>query len=138
MSDAHTEQLGRLLAEYREQQQALLDVQSRLKDIRATATAPRRSVSVTAGHGGGVEEIKFPTAAYKRMAPAELAAALVDTIAAAQRKAADEAADLMAPHMPPGFDAKAVVAGELDPAMFEIPELGPNRSLNDLLSGPPN
>ncbi|WP_306750423.1 YbaB/EbfC family nucleoid-associated protein [Saccharothrix yanglingensis] len=124
MPSSHTEQLDQLLTQFQEQQRAMVEIQRRLREIRVTATAPRKVVSVTVGHGGHVTDVKFPTAAYKKMPPAELAGVLVDTIADAQRKAADEAAALMAPQMPPGLDAKAMFSGELDVEAFTPPESG--------------
>ncbi|XVS67709.1 YbaB/EbfC family nucleoid-associated protein [Actinosynnema sp. CA-299493] len=129
MSTPHTEQLDQLLAQFQEQQRALVETQRKLREIRATATAPRNVVAVTVGHGGLVIDVKFPTAAYKRMPPAELSAALVSTITEAQRKAATEAAELIAPQLPPGMDAKAMFSGEMDLESFVMPESGLPESL---------
>ena len=124
MPSSHTEQLDQLLTQFQQQQRAMVEIQQRLREIRVTVTAPRRVVSVTVGHGGHVTDVKLPTAAYKKMPPVELAGVLTETIANAQRKAADEAAALMAPHMPPGLDAKAMFAGELDIEALTLAESG--------------
>lgn len=132
MSTPHAEQLEQLLSQFEEQQRALVEVQRKLRAISATAVSPRKVVSVTAGHGGVIEEVKFPTAAYKRMAPVELAAVLTDTIAKAQRAATDEAAELMAPHMPPGIDAKAAFSGRIEDLGAMLPKSGIPEALRDL------
>ncbi|WP_367129241.1 YbaB/EbfC family nucleoid-associated protein [Saccharothrix sp. HUAS TT1] len=133
MSDQHTEHLEQLFAQLREQQRLMAETQQRLQEIQATVTAPRRVVSVTVGHGGRVTDVKFPTAAYKKMPPAELAGVLVDTIAEAQRKVGDEAAELLAPQMPAGLDAKAIFSGEFDAKSFVPPESGLPESLRAAL-----
>ncbi|QFZ18585.1 YbaB/EbfC family nucleoid-associated protein [Saccharothrix syringae] len=136
MSNPYSEQLSRLMAEYRETQRAMVEAQQRLRSLSVTETAPRRVVSVTVGHGGRVEDIKFPTAAYKRMPPTELASALLDAIAAAQRRAVDEAAEVMAPHMPAGVDARALLSGDVEASSFEVPQSGVSDILRDLMSDP--
>ncbi|MFI9009978.1 YbaB/EbfC family nucleoid-associated protein [Actinosynnema sp. NPDC053489] len=133
MSNPHSEHLNRLMSELRETQRAMGEAQRRLRELRVTETAPRKVVSVTVRHGGAVEDVKFPTAAYKRMPPAELAGVLVDAIAAAQRRVAEEAAEVMSPHMPAGFDAKALFTGDVDAASFEVPDSGLSDVLRDLL-----
>jgi DNA-binding protein YbaB len=101
-----------LLQEYERQRSAVTDVQRRLREVCATAVSPRHEVSVTVGGHGSVREIKFPTSAYKRMAPQDLAAVLMATVAAAQEQAADQAANIVAPMMPSGIDTRAVLSGK--------------------------
>jgi hypothetical protein len=102
------------LAQYREQVARLGETQRRLGEIACTAVAPRQAVSVTVGHGGVVTAISFPTGAYKRMAPKELAAVLMDTVHAAREMAIDEAGEILAPSLPPGLNARAMLTGQVD------------------------
>ncbi|OLR92311.1 hypothetical protein BJP25_22945 [Actinokineospora bangkokensis] len=110
------------MAHYRDQRASALDYQRRLGEVAATATSPRRVVSVTVGGQGQVTDVSFPTGAYKRMAPAELASAILSTIAEARDKALDEAADLLAPMLPPGLDARQVMRGQADIGAVLPPE----------------
>ena len=114
MSTSNAEQFEQLVAQYREQHATLRESQRRLAEIACTATAPRRTVAVTAGHGGVIKDIKFPTGAYKRMAPAELAAAVLGAITEAQEQATAEAAVVMAPSLPAGVDAAELFSGRAD------------------------
>ncbi|MFI5735650.1 YbaB/EbfC family nucleoid-associated protein [Kribbella sp. NPDC051587] len=114
MAAQQSDEIGFLEEQYRAQFAALHETQRRLREISCTASAPRQTVVVTAGHGGVVQEIKFPNGAYKRMTPIELASAVLKTIADAQQQATRAAADVMAPSLPPGVDAQKLFAGEVD------------------------
>ena len=130
MSAPLEQQLDEAMSHYRDQRAGALDYQRRLGEVAATATSPRRVVTVTVGGQGQVTDISFPTGAYKRMAPAELAAAIMSTLDEARDKALDQAADLLAPMLPPGLDARSVMRGTADigavlpaePAVFGLPE----------------
>ncbi|MEV0056809.1 YbaB/EbfC family nucleoid-associated protein [Saccharopolyspora shandongensis] len=122
MSASHAEQLEQLLAQYQRQFAEVKETQRRLREISCTVTAPRRTVAVTVGHGGVVKDIEFPTGAYKRMAPADLASAVLKVIADAQQQARREAADLMAPSLPPGVDAQKLFSGDIDIQSLLKPE----------------
>lgn len=88
-----------LTAEYRAQQAKATELHRKLKEITGTATAPRGAVKVSVGAQGDVRDIEFPTGAYKRMAPTELTAALLETIEQAKTKALDAVRELMQPEM---------------------------------------
>ncbi|SDM81315.1 YbaB/EbfC family nucleoid-associated protein [Allokutzneria albata] len=133
MSASHTEQFEHLIARYREQYEALRETQQRLREISCTATAPRQAVSVTAGHGGVIKDVKFPTGAYKRMAPNELAAAVLGAITEAQNLATAEAAEAVAPSLPEGVDARRLFAGEVDLQTLLAPEPHLSDTVRDVL-----
>ena len=114
MSAPLEQQLDEAMAHYRDQRASALDYQRRLGEVAATATSPRRVVSVTVGGQGQVTDLSFPTGAYKRMAPAELSAAILATIDEARESALDQAAELLAPMLPPGLDARQVMRGTAD------------------------
>lgn len=114
MSSPHSDQIEELRTEFRRQFAELQDTQRRLGELSCTVTAPRQVVSVTVGHGGVVKDVKFPTGAYKRMAPTELAAALLKTITDAQQQIAGQAAEVIAPTLPPGLDARKLFSGDID------------------------
>jgi DNA-binding protein YbaB len=113
-----------LRAEQRRRFEELGKTQDQLRALSHTVVAPRRVVSVTVGHGGAVKDIKFPNGAYKNLAPAELASVVLKTIKDAQDQVALEAADIIAPTLPPGMDARKLFTGEADlqavlPAVLE-------------------
>lgn len=103
-----------LMRRARERWEQAQKAQDSMRQIRATAVSPRREVSVTAVWGGGVSDIEFPTSAYKRMPAKELAALLRTTVAEAQRKVTEATADLLAPTLPEGVDAVALLSGDVD------------------------
>ncbi|HEX7305451.1 YbaB/EbfC family nucleoid-associated protein [Lentzea sp.] len=132
MSSPKSEQIEELMEQYRRQFAEISETQRKLREISCTATAARQVVAVTAAHGGAVSDIRFPVGAYKRMAPSELAAVIVKTIAEAQGMARREAAVLIAPTLPPGMDAESLLSGEADLRTFLPPEpelLGTTRDI---------
>lgn len=123
MSTGYAQQMEEALAQYQRRRKELAAFQRDAADIAVTVTAPRKVVSVTIGNGGTVKEIKFPTTAYKNLSGPELAKVLVKTIEDARSQALDKVADLLAPMLPPGLDARQVVRGsaDLDTVMPEDP-----------------
>ncbi|WP_033346214.1 YbaB/EbfC family nucleoid-associated protein [Catenuloplanes japonicus] len=101
-----------LFAEYERHRESASDLQRRLNEVSATATSPRREVTVTAGPQGALTGIAFPTGATRRLPPAELAALIMKTYADAREQVMDASAALLAPMLPPGIDAAAMVRGE--------------------------
>ncbi|WP_121008250.1 YbaB/EbfC family nucleoid-associated protein [Saccharothrix australiensis] len=112
------EQLERVLARYREQRDELEAFQRGMSAISCTATAPRQTVKVTVGNQGELTDLAFPTDAYKRMAPAELAGAILTATREARGKALDAAAELLAPLLPAGLNARDIVEGKADLASY--------------------
>lgn len=116
----HVAKLQEAIADIEAQRKKSREAHQSLKELRCTATAPRRVVAVTAAYGGEITEIKFPTSAYKKLPPAELASAVSDTIKEAQEMVLDAAAELITPALPAQFDARKMLRGE-----FEISDLIP-------------
>lgn len=123
MSTGYAQQMEEALAQYQRRRKELAAFQRDAAEIAVTVTAPRKVVSVTIGNGGTVKEIKFPTTAYKNLSGPELAKVLVKTIEDARSQALDKVAELLAPMLPPGLDARQVVRGsaDLDTVMPEDP-----------------
>jgi DNA-binding protein YbaB len=104
-----------LLHHYEEQRNQATAIQDKLNNISHTATSPRREVTVTAGHGGTLLTITFPTSAYKRLTPTELTTAITTTYNEARNKANDQAAQILQPLLPHGLNAHALIAGQAKP-----------------------
>jgi len=126
VSSSLQDQLEQTLAEYRRKRADLHEMQAKMAEMTSTATAPRNVVSATVDTHGQITGIAFPTNAYKNMAPAELAAAVRDTVRKAQTMAREELVELMEPMMPPGMSMRGKEPGKLDiDRMFpENPEDG--------------
>jgi hypothetical protein len=78
-------------------------------------------VKVTVGAQGEVKEIEFPTGAYRRMAPKELADALLNTIAEARTKALQQVGEVASAGLPQGVTIENLLQGRVDPAAV-LPE----------------
>ena len=72
--------LNELAAEQARYRQAALDAQQRMAAVSATVTSSRGLVTVTAGPQGELCDLRFNSQEYRRMAPAELAATLLETV----------------------------------------------------------
>jgi DNA-binding protein YbaB len=108
----YPERVEQAMNRYTKIREQTLEARHRMAAISSTVTAPRQVVSVTVGRHARVTAVKFPTDAYRRMAPAELAKVLMETIEAAQEKAMTEIAEIMAPMLPIGFDTQAMLRGD--------------------------
>lgn len=113
-----------LMEEYRKRRARTAELQRRIREISATAATPRQTVKVTVGAQGDLVSIEFPNSAYKRMAPNELAEAVLAVSAEAKAKATDALRELMQPELPPGLDFDDLIRGRAgskarpdDPAM---------------------
>ena len=130
MTDPHalTKELDHLLEEYRERRAAAGERQRRIQAISATAVAPRQAVKVTVGVQGDLTAIEFPTGAYKRMTPNELAEAIIGASREAKAKAMESCKELVAPMLPAGLNFLDLIQGKADlaqvlPAEPPMPDL---------------
>ncbi|GAB3005641.1 YbaB/EbfC family nucleoid-associated protein [Amycolatopsis acidiphila] len=73
-------------------------MQAELTALEATATSPDRSVTVVAGPGGAVKDIRFTDAALRQSAPA-LSAAVLATLRQAVAEAARRQAGIVEAHV---------------------------------------
>lgn len=105
------EHLESLLGEYQRQRDSLAEMQRKMRALSATATSPRREVSVTVGQNGVLTDIRFPTGAHKRLTPADLTAVIMATHLEAKESVMEQAASLLAPMLPTGVDAHSLVRG---------------------------
>jgi len=123
-----------LFAEYERQRSSLTALQERMRQVQASATAPRREVTVTVGQNGVLTGISFPSSAYRRMTPTELQAVIMQSYAEAKEQVMDRAADILAPLLPDGMDAARMVRGEAGADMY-LPPGGPRMTsgVRDLL-----
>ncbi|WP_067505805.1 YbaB/EbfC family nucleoid-associated protein [Actinoplanes sp. TFC3] len=105
------ERIESLFEEYQRQRNSLTEMQQRMKELSATATSPRREVSVTVGQNGVLTDVKFPSGAHKRLTPADLTDLIMATYAEAKESVMAQAATVLAPMLPDGMDANALVRG---------------------------
>jgi DNA-binding protein YbaB len=114
VSDSFVGELQGMLDGFREQRENMLKTQHAVAEISATATAPKHAFEVTVGAQGEIKKLSFPTEAFRRMAPAELASVIEKTIGKARADAAKAMNKVMAPYLPEGFSLANVAAGKPD------------------------
>ncbi|GAA4815439.1 YbaB/EbfC family nucleoid-associated protein [Streptomyces ziwulingensis] len=114
MSTPFDEQIEELQATYRAQLEQIGELQRRMREVSGTATAKAQAMKVTVGPQGELTAVEFPTNAYRRMTPKELADLVVSTVQEARAKATAELAQVMTPHLPEGLDAEHLLRGTAD------------------------
>jgi YbaB/EbfC DNA-binding family protein len=114
MASPYEKMLEDALGAYQRQRERLTDVKEKMDALTSTATSARREVTATVGRTGELTELSFPTSAYKRMAPAELASVIVRTISEARQASIAASAEELAPMLPPGFSAQDMMSGKVD------------------------
>jgi DNA-binding protein YbaB len=124
MSGEQDRVLEQLFQDYQSHRSKMASMAQQMQEISGTATSPRREVTVTVKHNGGLTDIKFTGSAYRRMTPTELSDLILATVNDAKEKAADAAADVLAPMLPPTMNARDIVSGKLGLNAF-APEDGP-------------
>ncbi|MFI5934993.1 YbaB/EbfC family nucleoid-associated protein [Actinoplanes sp. NPDC051494] len=100
-----------LFESYQQQRNSLTELQEKMRALTATATSPRREVTITVGQNGVMTDIKFPTGAHKRLTPVDLTELIMTTYAEAKEDVMQQAAATLAPMLPDGMDAQALVRG---------------------------
>ncbi|MCF3961799.1 YbaB/EbfC family nucleoid-associated protein [Streptomyces fuscigenes] len=121
MTSPYDEQIEDLLQQYRAQREEAAETRRRINEISGTATAPRQVVKVTVGAQGEVTALEFPTGAYRRLPPKELADVLMTTIQQARADALTRVGDLMSAQLPPGVSMDGLLRGEVDATQM-LPE----------------
>lgn len=131
------ERVGSLLTEFRRMRERTLENFQRVNEIEGTATAPRQAVKVSVSARGAVTAIEFPTGAYRRMAPKELADTLCAVIAEARGQAIEEMTALLAGQLPEGTPVKDLVNGDVAAATAALDAVRPPAELLDHLGVDP-
>jgi len=112
------------LARYRELRKDAMKVQRQMSEISGIAVSQRQTVKITVNVHGEIIAIEFPTGAYKRMTPIELAEAITSTAQAAKEKALEDLNALMDPKLTTGLSFKELIQGKAD-LLTALPEEPP-------------
>jgi DNA-binding protein YbaB len=114
VSSPYDQHIEELLGTYRRERAQVGELQRRMREVKASVTAPRQALKVTVNAQGEVTEIEFPTGAYKRMAPVELSQLLLTTIQKARTKVMADVAEVLSGHLPEGIAADDLLQGKAD------------------------
>jgi DNA-binding protein YbaB len=115
---SYEQRIEGLLEGYRKQQAQAADVRRQVGEISAVVIAPRQVVKVAVGSQGEVTALEFPTGAFRRMAPVELAEVILSTIEEARGKALAQLAqvtDVALGGMLEGVNLADLIQGKVDP-----------------------
>lgn len=120
METDHRAQVEDLLADYRRSREQLGAVQRKLGSVREIVTSEDGLVTVTVSAQGTLVGLVIAEAAYRDLRPAELAASIVRTTAAAAAKVTRAAGEVIAPVLPPDTDPEALLRGTADLTQTEL------------------
>lgn len=109
------------LLRYRELRKGAMETQRQMREISGTAVSKRQTVKITVNVQGEITAIEFPTGAYKRMTPIELAEVIKSTAQEAKEKALEDLNALMDPKIAGGLSFKELVQGKAD-LLMGLPE----------------
>jgi DNA-binding protein YbaB len=122
------------IAGLRRQQKQLEAVSSRLRDAKTKVRSKDGAITVTLDGGGEVSSIAFNTTKFRRMAPAELGAALVETIGQARAKSREQVMKAYRSFIPAGVGLDELFSGN---ANFDRVFDDAVRRANDILAHGP-
>ncbi|MFD9596453.1 YbaB/EbfC family nucleoid-associated protein [Kitasatospora sp. NPDC059973] len=121
MPSPYDQEIEDLLAQYARQREGAAETRRRIAATTATATDPRQAVKATVGAQGELTALEFPTGAYRRMAPKELADLLLATVGQARAQALEAVSAVVTAELPPGVVLGDLLQGRVDPAAL-LPE----------------
>jgi DNA-binding protein YbaB len=102
------------MAELAQTQERLRETRAQLAAKPTKVTSKDGMITMTLDGGGEVTEIKFNTAKFRRMAPAELGAALVDAFSRARAEGRARMIEAYRPFLPAGLDPDQILAGKIN------------------------
>ena len=102
------------MAEFERNKAAIGDLQNGMAATQTTISPKNRSISVTVDGQGELVEVKFPSNAYRTMAPAELGRLIVDTVTEARAEARGKAVGMFESLLPPGLPVAGMLNGPVD------------------------
>ncbi len=114
MTSQYDEAVEQLMADYHRQLDQLAEHQRKMSEVTATATSPRKQVSVTLGAQGQMVDLRFPNDAYRDMAPMELANLITETFNAARAQVMKQQRELMMANAPAGMDLSKMFGDNAD------------------------
>jgi DNA-binding protein YbaB len=103
---------GKAMEELQHTQDGLSAVREKIQRKPIKVTTKDGMISITLDAGGDVASIVFNTQKFRRMAPAELGAVLVEAITRARAEGRAQLAEAYAPFLPEGFDLQEVMSGK--------------------------
>ncbi|MCP2343615.1 YbaB/EbfC family nucleoid-associated protein [Actinomadura rupiterrae] len=113
--------IDELLGQYREQRDKLKGLQERLATIEASAEAADGMVRVTVDRQGRMTELELDPRVYRKLASAELSAAVLEASNAASEQVAEQTRQAMEDIAPKGSPGGGILdLGKLLPEKFDM------------------
>jgi DNA-binding protein YbaB len=127
--------LEKAIGELRQQQETLLKKRSEMRSTTSKVSSRDHMITVSMDATGEITSISFNTAKFRRMAPAELGAALTETINQARAEIRQRVVETYGAFMPAGLDLESILTGKADfSAMFDDAV----RKSNDIMNTMPS
>ncbi|MGW4757712.1 YbaB/EbfC family nucleoid-associated protein [Streptomyces chartreusis] len=107
--------LGAIQRQFTAKMDEFSSTQEKLRSLSASATSPKRLLTVTVGAQGELTEVKFHTEAYRTMARAELEHTVMETIVRAREDVLAKMREVVSPLAPQGMSVDDIMSGRFDP-----------------------
>jgi DNA-binding protein YbaB len=102
------------LDEFERQRERIQRIRAEMAETSTTVRSKDRSIGVTVDSRGAVTAIEFGGTKFRRMAPTELGAALVETIQSARAAAMEQVAGAFQPVFPASTGVAGLLSGTFD------------------------
>ncbi|HVQ90339.1 MAG TPA: YbaB/EbfC family nucleoid-associated protein [Mycobacteriales bacterium] len=120
MSQTFQEQMEAALADLRGQQTRIQEASRQLAQITGKARSKDRAVEAVVDSQGKLTSLKLTGTAYRKLAPAELAARIVETVRTAQDAASQRAFESLGGLMPTGLGSALGAAAPAADGSWDI------------------
>lgn len=102
------------MADLERQREAVAGLQGELATAETVITPKNRAISITLDGQGELVDVRFPTSAYRTMAPAELGRLITDTVRQGRDEARHKAVQMFAALLPSGVPVMEMLNGPVD------------------------
>lgn len=106
--------LDSLIAEFNNQRNQLVESQKKIHAITATVSSVRNELTVTVGHTGEIQTLRFNNRDYRNLGPEALAELVTTTITQAREQVAEAVQAAMRPMLGDDSSLQGMLTGEVD------------------------
>ncbi|WP_237774037.1 YbaB/EbfC family nucleoid-associated protein [Actinosynnema sp. ALI-1.44] len=117
--------MAKALASFEAESRKLEELGKHWEEASTTVRAKDHSLEVTVDGRGELVDLVFNGAKYRKLAPAQLARMIIETLQAARTQAMAKMSDLMGASGIPGLDMNGLVSGKLKPEEMLNALVGP-------------
>ena len=111
-NDRMRAQLDQLVEQYDAARRSLADAHGKVREVNGRAQSPDRLITAVVSARGALRELRLNPKVYRKLAPSQLAGAIVNVVREAAADASAQVGAVLRPMLPPGVDADDIVHGQ--------------------------